>query len=233
MSLIPKHFLKYQVTRLLFTSTHSRLGRSPRNQSTLSLHRFKSSTTSQKNPKQYQEHPDFAIDKPVTLETSPSTWGKALKAHLERGGNITDVKIPKPSRTDNSSELSTKEDPLTSQGWRRRKEEQHRVLQDQPWRPKKRVARSTMERIRFLQANLPDTFTIPRLAAEFHISFEAVRRILKSKFEPTPAVKDKQEARRSAVRKAYVDSTRLNRKPKKATPVVPKAEIISPCLSQE
>ncbi|KAJ1655262.1 hypothetical protein IWQ61_004962 [Dispira simplex] len=157
MSLMPKPFLKYQVTRLLFSSTRSGLGCYPRNQSTLPIHRFKSSTPSQKNPKQYREHPDFAIDKPVTLETSPSTWGKALKAHLERGGNITDVKIPKPSQTGNSSELSTKVDPLASQGWRRRKEEQHRVLQDQPWRPKKRVARSTMERIRFLQVNVSTT----------------------------------------------------------------------------
>ncbi|KAJ1968798.1 hypothetical protein IWQ62_001020, partial [Dispira parvispora] len=141
------------MTRRLFTSTYLKLCSSPRGQSTLPLHRFKSSTTSQKHPKQYQEHPDFAVDKPVTLETSPSSWGKALKEHLERGGNITDVRIPKPPQAGSSSGLSTNKAPLASEGWRLRKEEQDRVLKDQPWRPKKRVARSTMERMRFLHTN--------------------------------------------------------------------------------
>ncbi|KAJ1910555.1 hypothetical protein H4219_006182 [Mycoemilia scoparia] len=70
-------------------------------------------------------------------------------------------------------------------GWKRRALEQKAIHGNARWEPKKRVARSTMDKIRFLHNEMPEIWTISKLSGQFKISFEAVRRILKSKFVPS------------------------------------------------
>ncbi|EPT02306.1 hypothetical protein FOMPIDRAFT_1022925 [Fomitopsis schrenkii] len=53
------------------------------------------------------------------------------------------------------------------------------------WSPQRKLSRQGMDALRALHATDPETFTTPLLAGQFHISPEAVRRILKSKWEPT------------------------------------------------
>ncbi|KAI8051445.1 hypothetical protein BDF22DRAFT_690750 [Syncephalis plumigaleata] len=89
-------------------------------------------------------------------------------------------------------------------GWKRRLEED-KMTKFGPWRPEKRVARSTMEQMRMLNQQFPDKYDIKALSAQFNISFEAVRRILHSKFVPTPEVAERQEKKRAEQRKQYVD----------------------------
>ena len=60
------------------------------------------------------------------------------------------------------------------------------------WLPRKRLSPDTLDGIRTLHAQYPDKFTTPRLADQFQISPEAIRRILKSKWRP----KDEEEERR-------------------------------------
>ena len=55
----------------------------------------------------------------------------------------------------------------------------------QGWAPPHKLSRAAMEGLRALHAHDPDTFTTPVLADKFHISPEAVRRILRSKWQPT------------------------------------------------
>ncbi|KAF7727451.1 Required for respiratory growth protein 9 mitochondrial [Apophysomyces ossiformis] len=66
------------------------------------------------------------------------------------------------------------------------------------WKPIKRVSRTTMEKIRTLRHMYPDVYNTVRLSAEFKISTEAVARILKSKFRPTPDIQQRQERNRYA-----------------------------------
>ncbi|KAI9597579.1 hypothetical protein BDF19DRAFT_276907 [Syncephalis fuscata] len=73
-----------------------------------------------------------------------------------------------------------------------------------PWRPEKRVARSTMEQMRMLHKEFPDKYDVKALSAQYNISFEAVRRILHSSFEPTPEIAERQEKRRQEQRDTYV-----------------------------
>lgn len=53
------------------------------------------------------------------------------------------------------------------------------------WQPPKKISREAMNGLRLLHRQNPEIFTTPILADKFRISAEAVRRILKSKWEPT------------------------------------------------
>jgi hypothetical protein len=55
----------------------------------------------------------------------------------------------------------------------------------QGWAPPHKLSRAAMDGLRALHAHDPDTFTTPVLADKFRISPEAVRRILKGKWQPT------------------------------------------------
>jgi len=53
------------------------------------------------------------------------------------------------------------------------------------WAPPHKISRAAMDGLRALHAHDPDTFTTSALADKFRISPEAVRRILKGKWQPT------------------------------------------------
>jgi len=52
------------------------------------------------------------------------------------------------------------------------------------WAPPRKVSREAMDGLRTLYRHDPNTFTTPVLAEKFKISPEAVRRILKSRWQP-------------------------------------------------
>jgi hypothetical protein len=54
------------------------------------------------------------------------------------------------------------------------------------WAPPHKLSRAAMDGLRALHAHDPDTFTTPVLSDKFRISPEAVRRILRGKWQPTP-----------------------------------------------
>lgn len=64
------------------------------------------------------------------------------------------------------------------------------------WSPKKRVSRETMEKIRALAFRQPDVYDSIKLSQEFKLSVEAIRRILKSKYQPTFKDAERQEKNR-------------------------------------
>jgi len=53
------------------------------------------------------------------------------------------------------------------------------------WDPPRKLSRDAMDGLRALHTHNPEQFTTPVLAAQFRISPEAVRRILKSKWQPS------------------------------------------------
>jgi hypothetical protein len=54
------------------------------------------------------------------------------------------------------------------------------------WSPRKRLSPDTLEGIRTMYASDPERFNTPVLAEYFKVSPEAIRRILKSKWQPKP-----------------------------------------------
>ena len=59
------------------------------------------------------------------------------------------------------------------------------------WAPPHKLSRAAMDGLRALHAHDPDTFPTPVLAEKFRISPEAVRRILRSKWEPSKEQRDR------------------------------------------
>ncbi|KAJ1727066.1 Required for respiratory growth protein 9 mitochondrial [Coemansia biformis] len=88
------------------------------------------------------------------------------------------------------------------EGWQRRKIEMKLKLGEAGWEPEKKIAASSMEKIRLLNAEFPEQWTMERLSEQFKISQEAVRRILKSKFRPST----EQAEKRERVRKQQIDA---------------------------
>ncbi|GAA5977884.1 hypothetical protein JCM11641_006099 [Rhodosporidiobolus odoratus] len=68
------------------------------------------------------------------------------------------------------------------------------------WEPPKRISREAMDLIRTLARDDPQKYTVSALAQKFKISPEAVRRIVKSRFELPPEEKTRREAKRKDMR---------------------------------
>ena len=64
-----------------------------------------------------------------------------------------------------------------------------------PWRPLKRLTRYEMNHMRSLKEVQPEEWTVGKLARKFGVSSGAVKRILRSKFDPSEEVKERQEKR--------------------------------------
>ncbi|KAI4657889.1 Required for respiratory growth protein 9 mitochondrial [Alternaria triticimaculans] len=71
--------------------------------------------------------------------------------------------------------------------WAVQKEALKEKLGGEAWSPRKKLSPDTMEGIRHLHSTQPDKFTTPVLAQHFKVSPEAIRRILKSKWQPSDA----------------------------------------------
>ncbi len=126
--------------------------------------------------------------KPSTLRHRD--WG--VVGHLSRPPSLSeeepnegvedeeDEKKAVRYQTDNYSPVS---DPTPSR-WA-----QHRASMKakfpEGWAPPHKLSRAAMDGLRALHAHDPDTFTTPVLADKFRISPEAVRRILRGKWQPT------------------------------------------------
>ncbi|KAJ1930806.1 Required for respiratory growth protein 9 mitochondrial, partial [Linderina pennispora] len=92
-------------------------------------------------------------------------------------------------------------------GWQRRKIE-WRIKKveeegDEAWGPTKKLATSSMEKIRLLNAEFPNEWTVRKLSDQFHVSQEAIRRIIKSKFRPTEERTKKRETKRREQMEQY------------------------------
>ncbi|TFK89044.1 hypothetical protein K466DRAFT_546052 [Polyporus arcularius HHB13444] len=71
------------------------------------------------------------------------------------------------------------------------------------WAPPRKLSREAMVAVRHLHQVDPAAFSTPILAEKFRISKEAVRRILKSKWEPTREQKARMAAREKEARTAW------------------------------
>ncbi|ORX98912.1 hypothetical protein K493DRAFT_313444 [Basidiobolus meristosporus CBS 931.73] len=132
------------------------------------------------------------------------------------------VRPPRPPKVEVHPSMN-----MDAPAWARRKMSVEKSLQGNQWNPAKKVARSTMEKIRFLKSELPDEWPIDRISKEFKISFEAVRRILRSKYQPSPEVLKRQEERRLQQRLDYVRSVKDESTTKQRKPTLRKIEIPS------
>ncbi|KAH7907293.1 hypothetical protein BJ138DRAFT_1160527 [Hygrophoropsis aurantiaca] len=83
------------------------------------------------------------------------------------------------------------------------------------WSPPRKISREAMEGLRQLHAYDKETFSTSVLAAKFMISPEAVRRILRSKWEPSREQRVKLADRERRTREERVRHNRLEEKKQK------------------
>ena len=69
-----------------------------------------------------------------------------------------------------------------------------------PWRPLKRLTRYEMNHMRSLRELQPEEWTITQLAKRFGVSDSAVKRILRSQFDPSSEVEQRQDRRAQELR---------------------------------
>jgi len=74
------------------------------------------------------------------------------------------------------------------------------------WAPPKRISREAMDLLRTLHKVDPIVNSVPVLAQRFKISPEAVRRVLKSRFELSREEREKREIKRKEERQRQIES---------------------------
>ncbi len=79
--------------------------------------------------------------------------------------------------------------------WQIQKDALKKKFGEQGWSPRKKLSPDTMEGIRALHEQYPQRYTTPVLAEQFKISPEAIRRILKSKWQASPEKMEERRAR--------------------------------------
>ncbi|KAJ2706837.1 Required for respiratory growth protein 9 mitochondrial [Coemansia sp. IMI 203386] len=89
------------------------------------------------------------------------------------------------------------------EGWKRRKIELKLKLGNDGWEPTKKIAVSSMEKIRLLNAEFPEVWTMKRLSDQFKVSQETIRRIIKSKYRPNADKIEKREQKRRTQMRSY------------------------------
>lgn len=85
----------------------------------------------------------------------------------------------------------------------------------QGWSPPRKLSREAMDIVRQLHRTDPETFSTPILAERFRISPEAVRRILKSKWEPTAEKRTAMIVQERKQKEELRQKTRAERQSKK------------------
>lgn len=78
--------------------------------------------------------------------------------------------------------------------WQTQKEALEKKFEE-GWHPRKKLPPDSLDTIRHLHATKPDVWTTPVLAEQFKISPEAIRRILKSKWQPSEEERERREER--------------------------------------
>jgi hypothetical protein len=90
---------------------------------------------------------------------------------------------PKPAQPAAQSVDTQQPIPQTAEEWRLQKAKLKEKFPD-GWKPRKRLSPDALAGIRALNAQFPDVYTTQNLADKFEMSAEAIRRILKSKWQP-------------------------------------------------
>lgn len=76
------------------------------------------------------------------------------------------------------------------------------------WSPPHKLSRQAMDGLRVLHMHDPETFSTPMLAERFRVSPEAVRRILRSRWEPSPEQRARLLRRELREKQAWIETKR-------------------------
>jgi hypothetical protein len=124
-----------------------------------------------------------ATSSPASEAASSRRRNSSSQPRTARGGS----KRKEDAESDRvTSRVATTESKLKPQTWQIQKQALAEKFGEEKWSPRKRLSPDTLEGIRTMHASDPERFTTPILAEHFKVSPEAIRRILRSKWQPNP-----------------------------------------------
>lgn len=109
-----------------------------------------------------------------------------------RGQRWNDRRPQKEQRRD--EDHGDENPPRQKEGWRLQKETLKRKFPE-GWKPRKRLSPDALAGIRALNAQFPEVYTTETLSQKFEVSAESIRRILKSKWQPSPEEEQERQER--------------------------------------
>lgn len=125
---------------------------------------------------------------PPGHEQSKSTTRKSRNPRTHKQESTT-MNNAKDQDDETTSEKDAKEP------WRIQKEALKEKFGNESWNPRRKLSPDAMEGIRALHNADPETFKTPVLANQFKVSPEAIRRILKSSWQPNEEETEKRRQR--------------------------------------
>lgn len=130
--------------------------------------------------------------KPAARDVGKLDGKKKVPARRESGGGKRQAQNPRqpdgakrPAREAQESADSQQEPPPKKENWQLQKAALREKFPE-GWTPRKRLSPDALAGIRALHQQFPEEYTTEVLANKFEVSAEAIRRILKSKWEPQP-----------------------------------------------
>lgn len=127
-------------------------------------------------------------------EASNSTVKRGSKA-VEKTG-ASEAALSQKYRIEKTADDTSPARPQQSkEQWQVQKAALEKKFGEEGWNPRKKLSPDAIEGIRAMHAKYPGQFTTSVLAKQFEVSPEAIRRILKSKWKPTPEEAEKRRER--------------------------------------
>lgn len=120
----------------------------------------------------------------LAIKTRKAEEKAAKKAAVEK--LVQEQQAAKQAQKERNRNLDT---------WKVQKAALEEKFGEQSWNPRKRISPDALAGIRALHAKSPETFSTAVLAEHFKITPEAVRRILKSKWQPSEEEAEERRAR--------------------------------------
>ncbi|MBW0571291.1 hypothetical protein O181_111006 [Austropuccinia psidii MF-1] len=119
--------------------------------------------------------------------------GSTLKTSSSKSNGAISGSGP-PAQTSSNGSKSIPTASYDKPDWLIQKEALKEIFPE-GWNPPKKISRPAMKLLRTLHQTDPQQFSLPALSDKFKISPEAVRRILRSKWEPDQTAMEKLERR--------------------------------------
>jgi hypothetical protein len=190
------NFYTQRLTRPTLTAAYSNSWSSTRPFSTSQAHTNQSKIVVHEVTTTKAAESDVLTKLTSTQAENSSETPSAPKSTSEKS---KDSKNKTKSQKKTGTKTSTKE-PFNPEKKRKRPhwQSQKEALEKkfgEGWHPRKKLPPDSLDTIRHLHSTKPDVWTTPVLAEQFKISPEAIRRILKSKWQPSEEERERREER--------------------------------------
>ncbi|PWI73739.1 hypothetical protein PCL_09015 [Purpureocillium lilacinum] len=151
-----------------------------------------SSAPAQSKPRRRRRNEDAKLD--IDESAARPADGAAPPTKAKRGRKPQPDSSSSPTRNNTHDDDPSAANKPQREAWQTQKAALKEKFPS-GWKPRKRLSPDALAGIRALNAQFPDVYTTQALADKFEVSAEAIRRILKSKWQPSAAEEEERQQR--------------------------------------